>query len=195
MSSRKYDHEPTIGLLEFSSIARGIEVADQVLKQAEVRILFARPVSPGKYVLLFTGSVEDVTSSLRVGSEWGAQVLVDRLLLPAVHDTVLRALERPVSVPPLDAVGIVETYTVASALLAADAAVKAARVELIEIKLARGIGGKSYFTLTGEVSDVEAAVGAGGRLAAEGGRLLDTVVIPRPHDEMRDLLGRHDEDL
>ncbi|MFH0946132.1 MAG: BMC domain-containing protein [Planctomycetota bacterium] len=195
MSSKKYDHEPTIGLLEFSSIARGIEVADQVLKQADVRVLFARPVSPGKYVLLFTGSVDAVTSSLRVGAEWGAQVLVDRLLLPAVDEAVLRALERPVVVPPLDAVGVIETFTVASTLLAADAAVKAAEVKLIEIKLARGIGGKSYVTLTGEVSDVESAVGAGGRLAEEGGRLLETVVIPRPHDELRDLLGRHDEDL
>ena len=191
----KYTHEPTIGLLEFSSIARGIEVCDRVLKQASVNMLFARPVSPGKYVLLFTGSVDAVISSLRVGAEVGADLLVDQLLLPAVHNDVLAALERPVQVPTLDAVGVIETYTVASTLLAADAAAKMAHVHLIEIKLARGIGGKSYLTLTGEVSDVEAAVRAGGDLARSQGRLLETVVIPRPHQDLQDLLARHDEDL
>jgi len=188
-----YTHEPTIGLLEFSSIARGIRVCDQVLKQASIAVLIARPVSPGKYVLLFTGPVDDVLSSLRVGAETGADLLVDQLFLPAVDEQVLAALERPVQVPELDAVGVIETYTVASTLLAADAAVKTGSVRLIEIKLARGIGGKSYLTLTGEVSDVEAAVLAGGRLAE--GRLLETVVIPRPHQDLQDLLARHDEDL
>ncbi len=189
----RYAHQPTIGVLEFSSIARGIEAADRVLKEATVEVLFARPVSPGKYVLLFTGSVEDVTSSLRAGAEVGADSLVDQLRLPAVHEDVFRALERPIAVPELHAVGVIETCTVASTILAADAAAKKAAVRLIEIRLAQGIGGKSYVTLTGGVADVEAAVGAGAALAEEKGLLLRRVVIPRPHLGLRELFSRHDE--
>lgn len=190
-----YAHEPAIGLLEFSSIARGIEATDAVLKEATVRVLFGRPVSPGKYVVLITGSVEDVRSSLARGAASGRENLVDRLFLPGVHDGVLAALERPLVVPELDAVGILETFTVASTLGAADAAAKQAAVRLMEIRLARGIGGKSYVTLTGEVSDVEAAVDAGAAVAREQDLLLARVVIPRPNPGLRDVLARHDEPI
>lgn len=191
----RYDHEPTIGLLEFSSIARGIECTDQVLKQATVRVLFARPVSPGKYVLLFTGSVEDVTSSLRRGLETADSLLVDQLLLAAVDDQVFVALDRPVELGELDAVGVIETTSVAATILAADLAAKKATVRLLEIRLARGIGGKSYVTLTGEVSDVQAAVFAGADGARARDRLLETAIIPRPHSGMGEILSRHDDAL
>jgi len=190
-----YTHQPTIGLLEFASIATGIEACDRVLKEAVVDVLFARPVSPGKYVILFTGSVEDVRSSMRVGAELHPDHLVDRLVLAGVHDDVLRALTRPVEAPELDAVGVIETFTVASAIEAADAAVKRGSVALIELTLARGIGGKSFLTLTGEVSDVEAAVDAGAAGPIEAGLLLRKVVIPRPHPAMRDVLSRHEESI
>jgi len=57
-----------IGLLELCSVARGVEAADQVLKEARVEMLFSTPVQPGKYVLLFTGSVQDVHASAARGA-------------------------------------------------------------------------------------------------------------------------------
>lgn len=185
-------HEPTIGLLELDSIAAGIEVTDSLLKEATVRPLFARPFSPGKYAVLFTGSVEDVKSALRRGHEIGADAVLDAMILPSVADGVLEALDRPIEVPPLDAVGIVETLTIGAALRAADAAVKRGSVDLIELRLAQGIGGKSYFTLTGEVSDVETATLAGATPEQERGLLIRRVVIARPHPEMRHWLAQHE---
>ncbi|MFG0319831.1 MAG: BMC domain-containing protein [Planctomycetota bacterium JB042] len=193
MAASPYRHTGTIGLLEVASIATGIEVTDRVLKEATVEVPFARPVSPGKYVLLFSGSVDDVRSSLRVGAEVAGDHLIDRLFLAAVHDDVLAALTRPVEAPELDAVGVIETFTVASTLRAADAAAKEAAVTLIEVRLASGIGGKSYVTMTGEVSDVEDATLAGASGAEEAGLLLRRVVIPRPHEALREILSRHDE--
>ena len=61
----------------------------------------------------------------------------------------------------LDAIGVIETTTVASSILSADAALKTATVDLIDIRIANGLGGKSFFTVTGEVSDVRSAVMAG----------------------------------
>lgn len=189
------DHEPCVGLLELSSIASGIEIVDALLKEAEVRVLFARPFSPGKYAAAVTGPVDAVASSLRRGAELAGDALIESMFVPALDEAVLAALDRPVAVPDLDAVGIVETTTIASAIVAADAARKRATVELIELRLAQGIGGKSYFTLTGEVSDVEAATLAAAAVAADRNALVRRVVIPRPHESMRELLARHEEPL
>lgn len=188
-------HEPCVGLLELESIARGVECTDALLKEADVRVLFARPFSPGKYAVALTGSVAAVASSVRRGAEIAGDDLLDSLFLPSLDATVLAALERPVVVPELDAVGIVETKTLASAIGGADAAIKRATVTLIELRLASGIGGKSYFTLTGAVSDVEAATLAAASFADASGKLIRRVVIARPHPSLRELLARHDAPL
>lgn len=190
-----YAHEPTIGLLEFASIARGIECVDRVLKEALVRVLFSRPVSPGKYVVAFTGSVDDVDASLRAAEQLGADALVDRLFLPAVHESVLATLERPLVIPPLDAVGVVETATVASTLFAADVVAKTASVALFELQLAQGLGGKSFVSFCGPVDDVEVALDAGCAEAERRGLLIGRVLIPRAHEHLREVFERHDRPL
>jgi microcompartment protein CcmL/EutN len=177
---------PCIGVLELCSVARGIEVADAILWEAEVEMLFAEPVQPGKFVMLFTGSVQDVRSGLRRGAELAGSDLVDQLHLPQVHEQVEAALKRTGGTinGELDAVGIVETTTVASSVVAADAALKAASVDLLELRIANGLGGKSFFTLTGEVSDVRSSIASGARTAQEQGLLARDVVIPRPHPDL-----------
>jgi len=57
-------------------------------------------------------------------------------------------------------------------------------VDLIDFRIANGLGGKSFFTITGEVSDVRSSVAAGARSAQERGLLAREVVIPRPHPEL-----------
>lgn len=191
MKESGYAHEPTIGLLEFSSVARGVLVTDQVVKRAEVRVLFARFVSPGRYVTMFTGSVESVRSSLAIGVEVAQDALVDQLFIPAVHDGLLGALTVPVEVPELDAVAVVETSTIAAAIEAADAALKRSNIALIELRLARGLGGKSYFSMTGALAEIETSLAAASEVARKQGRLVETALIPRPHPDMTDVLGGH----
>ena len=75
------------------------------------------------------------------------------------------------------------------ALAAYDAAVKAADVTLFRIHVAMAIGGKGFLMLTGEVSDVEAAIEAGAREIARRGLLVGKVVIPRPEERLyRDVI-------
>jgi len=176
---------PAIALLELGSVARGIEVADAVLWEADVELLFSEAVQPGKYVLLFTGSVQALRSALKRGAEVASEALLDQMLIEQVHEQVLLGLSRRGKLNgTLDALGVVETGDVASALLAADAALKTATVDLLELRIANGLGGKSYFTLTGEVSDVRSSVMAGARTAAEKGQLVRDVVIARPHVDL-----------
>lgn len=177
---------PSIGLLELSSVARGVEVADSVLWSARVEMLFAAPVQPGKYVMLFTGSVQDVRSAAREGAETAAADLVDSLVIPQLHEQVIPMLRRNGGRihGEFDAIGVIETTTVASSIVACDTALKTASVDLIDLRIANGLGGKSFFLLTGEVSDVRSAVQAGARTASERGLLARDVVIARPHPEL-----------
>jgi microcompartment protein CcmL/EutN len=181
---------PCIGLLELASIAAGFETADALAWEAAVEIIDARAVSPGKFVILFTGTVEDTTSALRRGMETGADVLIDHLLIPNVEPTLLALMrgEHP-GASGLDAVGIIETLGVASTVRAADIASKTGSLELVGIGLAIGLGGKSYVTFTGPVPDVTSAVEAGAADAEAAGMLVRQVVIPRPHADMAKVLG------
>jgi microcompartment protein CcmL/EutN len=175
---------PAIGLVELNSIARGIIVMDAMLKKAPIKLIEAMPICPGKYMVLIAGEVSPVESSLKIGLEVGGNYVVDELFLPQVHQQVLPAILTLTEVGELDALGIMETFSIAASILAADAAAKAANITLIEIRLAKGLGGKAYVTLTGEIADVEAAVTAGTSLVAPKGLLLSQVIIPAPHDDL-----------
>ncbi len=176
---------PALGLFELESLARGVVVADALVKKAAVRIFMAEPVSPGKYLLVFSGPVAEVDESFREGAAVAGKVLIDQLYLPHVAEGVVAALSGDVRSADVDhAVGLVETHTVAAALLAADTALKRARVGLTHLQLAKGIGGKGWFTVSGEQHDVEAAL-EGAAAVLTPNLLVGTELIQRPHPELR----------
>ena len=180
---------PALGLIETTSIARGLVVADAMVKKAQVALAFARPVTPGKHVVIVAGEVAEVDEAMAEGARIAAQTLIDRLFLPQAHAALLRALAGGRRAAGLSALGIVETFSVAAALAAADAACKAAEVELAELRLADGLGGKAYFVVTSTLDLVEAAVAAAAR-ALEPGLLVTTEVIAAPHSDLTELLRR-----
>jgi microcompartment protein CcmL/EutN len=173
---------PAIALLEVDSIARGILVGDAIVKRAFVSIALAEPVSPGKYLLLFGGGVAEVEESLKAGVEVAGSTLLDKLFLPQAARRLLEALEGKFALGWGDSFGIVETHTVGSALLAADTALKRAEVWLRRLHLARGIGGKGYFVLSGPLHMIQTAVEAAAA-AIEPQLLKATEIIERPHPD------------
>jgi microcompartment protein CcmL/EutN len=173
-----------IGMVELTSIARGIETADVILKTAEVGIVVNRTICPGKYMVLFGGLVAAVKSSLEAAVKNGGHSIVDKFLIPNVHPSVFPALSGITAMPKLNALGVIEGFSVAGIIEAADAAAKAANVELIEIHAAMAIGGKGFVTLTGDVAAVQAAVDAGASLVEKRGLLVNKVVIPSPRPEI-----------
>jgi microcompartment protein CcmL/EutN len=173
-----------LGLIELSSIARGVVVADVLCKKAPVNVVRSAPVSPGKFVILMIGGVADVTEAFHAGIDAAAHTLLDRLLLPQAHEQLPAVISREPISAPIDSVGVVETFTVASAVLGADAACKAADITLLEMRLGQHIGGKGYFTFTGTLDSVEAAVDAA-RRALDGALLCATEIIAAPHEDLR----------
>ncbi len=183
---------PCIGLIELASIARGIETADAVLKQAAIDLVVARPTSPGKYLLLVTGEVEEVREALARGLERAGDHLVDEALIPSVTPEIFEALRAEGIEGEIEALGIIETFSVVSAIVAADRAAKAATVRLLRLALANGLGGKSYLLMEGGVADVESAVAVGAQWPRERGLLVSEVVIAQPHPELRPHLDGQD---
>jgi microcompartment protein CcmL/EutN len=178
---------PALALIESNSIARGVVIADALVKKAHVTILQTHPVSPGKHVTVFAGEVAEVEEALAAGTAAAAATLVDRLFLPYAHAQLAPLVAGERRPPPgggHDSVAIVETFTLAATIAAADAAAKAAEVTLLEMRLGQGIGGKAYFTMTGALDAVEAAAAAG-RAAVEAGLLAAVELIPAPHADLR----------
>lgn len=181
---------PALGVLELSSIARGMVVADAAMKRAPSLLLVSRPVSSGKHLLMMRGRVAEIDESMRAARELaceGVSALIDSLELAYADEQLWRFLDAPVVArawePDTESVAIVETATVCAALEAADAARKTAPVVLRDMRLAIGIAGKAFFTFTGTLADVEAAAEAAAERA--GGRLLELRCIARPADELR----------
>ncbi len=173
-----------IGLVEFASIAQGIDGCDIMLKTANVELLVAKTICPGKYIVLVAGDTSAVQQSVAAGVELGAETVVDQFVIPNVHSTIIPAISCANVVPEIKAIGIIETFSVASLIEAADKAVKTGEVDPLRLHLAFGIGGKSYTIVTGEVAAVKSAVEAGSAVAADKGLLVRKVVIPRPHQQL-----------
>ncbi|OGF15230.1 MAG: hypothetical protein A2W00_06470 [Candidatus Eisenbacteria bacterium RBG_16_71_46] len=175
-----------IAAIETSSIAQGTVVGDAMVKTAEVNLVLATSISPGKYWVLIGGEVAPVRAAFQRGLEVAADTLLDSLFIPQVHAMVLPALQGVAAGADDDALGVIETLTASAAIVAADHAAKAAAVTLRDLRLANGLGGKGVLFLTGDVSDVQAAVEAGRAEALRKGLLARSVVIPRLHRQMKD---------
>ena len=173
-----------IGIIETSSIAKGFLIADTVLKTANVEILINRTICPGKYMVLIGGDVDAVNSSVEAGVRAGAHTVVDHFVIANVHPAVFPAISGVAHLPELKALGVVESFSVASIIEAADAAVKSTPIQLVCIHLAMAIGGKGWVSMTGDVASVEEAVEVAAGVIQRKGLLVEKVVIPAPRPDI-----------
>ena len=180
---------PALGIIELSSIARGVVVADAVVKRAPTLLLASRPVSSGKHLVILHGGVAEVGESMSIACELAAAVAIDTLENPMLAEPVWSFVHEPVDGggwsddAEAESVAIVETTTVCAAIAAADAAVKAADIVLRDARLATGIGGKAFFTMTGPLPAIQAAADAA--RAAAGDRLAGLEIIASPAGDIR----------
>ena len=175
----------TIGCIELNSVAVGMHTADEMVKAADVELVVARPTCPGRYLVVVTGDTGSVTSALETGRAVGGEMIVDWFVLPSVHTDVIPALNGTTLRGNINALGIIETCTTASCIVAADAAAKAGQVELIEIRFAAGLAGKAFVVMTGDVGSVQASVCAGVEGVGDSGPVLSHVVIPSPSEGLK----------
>ncbi len=77
-----------IGIVETSSIAKGFEIADTLLKAANVRLIVNRTICPGKYMVIIGGEVDAVNSSIEAGLRVAAHTTVDHFVIANLHPSV-----------------------------------------------------------------------------------------------------------
>lgn len=179
--------DPALGIIDFSSVATGIEAGDAMVKASPLGSLYAGTVHPGRYLVLVSGDTASVEVAMGVGRDRGGKEVLGWVFLPDVHRSVAEAIAAGASEADLseEALGIIETTTVSSVIRAADAGVKAANVRLSALAMADGLGGKGYLLFSGTVAEVEAAVAAGTDRVGEDATLVRAVVVPQLHPEMR----------
>jgi len=132
---------PALALIELSNVAVGILTGDAMVKVAPISVLKAGTVHNGKYLILIGGSVASVEEAYYKGLATGLEQVIDKVLLPDVHNNVNEAVLGKRSNCTDEALGVFETSSVAATIQSADAAVKSTRVNIIEIRLADDIGG------------------------------------------------------
>ena len=173
-----------LGMIELTSIPAGVQAGDAMLKAAAVELVTAQPVCAGKYIVLVTGEAAAVRESVEAGKLSGGEKLVDSMFVANIHPQVPRAINACTEIGRVASVGVIEVFSLCAAVLAADAAAKAADVRLMEVRLGRGLGGKSFIALTGEIASVQAAIDAARAVEGTAGLMNDSVVIPAPHPDM-----------
>jgi len=172
-----------LGMIEFKTVASGITATDIMLKTADVEVVQANPVCPGKYLATIIGEISAVKAAIEAAEKYNSAMLIDKFILGNPHETVQPAICGALSVNKKGAIGILETFTASSAVVAADTAAKTALVDLVEIRLAKGMCGKSYIILTGSVSSVTAAIERA-KSGVEDGIFLDSSVIAGPDERL-----------
>lgn len=179
---------PALGLLEFDSITAGIVAGDAMAKSSPVSSLYAGSVHPGRYLVLVGGDTAAVEIALESG---GTDNLVDSLFLAGVHPSVVASMaaQGPGAAVDGDALGIVETSSSATAIIAADAGVKAAHVSLLCLRLADDLGGRAYCLFSGTAANVDEAVEQAVGATEHREKLVGSTVISQLHQEMRDNLA------
>ena len=177
-----------IGMVEYKTVSTGIQAADLMLKTADVEILEAQVVCPGKYIVLITGDLSAVNASVEASKTQYPQQMIDSFVLGNPHESIFSAIYGASEIEEVKALGVLETFSAASIIVAADAAAKTSLVELIELRIAKGMCGKSYLMLTGEVAAVEAAIERAKSVTAKDGMFLDSSVIAHPDAQIRNAI-------
>ncbi len=178
----------SIGMIEMTSIGIGHMVQDEMLKAADVKLLIGRTICSGKYIVIVAGDVGATRAAVQAGLDIAPDGVIDHILIPNVHPDVFAAMGQAVplttSGAEIPSLGIIETFSAASALEAADVAAKTANISLFRIHVAMAIGGKGFIMMSGTVADCRAAVDAGAEVVKAKGLLVSKVVIPRPSREV-----------
>ena len=173
-----------IGMVEYLTVSTGVVAADAMVKTADVEILEAQTVCPGKYIVIISGELSSVRAAVDASKAMCEEKLIDSFVLGNPHESIFSAIYGATNLGEVDALGVLETYSAASIIVAADTAAKTAAVDLIELRIAKGMCGKSYMFITGSVASVTAAIERTKSQIEENGFFLDSSIIAKPDEKL-----------
>jgi microcompartment protein CcmL/EutN len=175
---------PAIAMIELGSVAAGAFAADKMVKRSPVELLRAGTVQPGKFLILIGGGTAEVEESYREGMLAAPNEILDEVLLPRVHQHVVKAIDGARSYDSYDSLVVLETSNVSAILRATDAAAKGAAVDVAELRLANGLDGRGIAILTGELTDVETAAEIAVQCLAGRNVTLCHSIVSNVHEQL-----------
>ena len=174
-----------IGIVEYKTVSAGVVAADAMVKTSDISVIEAQTVCPGKYIIIVTGDLSAVDAAVNTARVQHGEQLISSFVLGNPHESIFPAIYGATEIEEVSALGVLETYDAASMVVAADEAAKTAIVDLVEIRLARGMCGKSYMMITGEIAAVQAAIERAKQTVGQEGMYLDSSVIAHPDAQIR----------
>jgi ethanolamine utilization microcompartment shell protein EutL len=126
-----------------------------------------------------------VKESFIEGLHRGEESIIDSVFLPDVHAEVYNAILGERLLCKHEALGVIETETVAAIIESVDAGIKGAAVSILELRLADGYAGKGFSLLNGKIEDVEAAVDIALDRISNRSQIIFHRIIPSVHPELR----------
>jgi len=174
---------PAIAIIELSDIASGMFVTDKMVKRSPISLLKSGIISQGRYLVMIGGSTAAVDEAYDEGSFWGKDSIIDRVTLPDIHPQLHDAVLGERNTGNAGAMAIIETSTVSCNVRAAELALKATPINLVEISIAASpLAGKGVSVFRGELHDIEAAVDIAVSFLRQAGMVFSYRIIPAPHD-------------
>ncbi|MHC1750196.1 MAG: BMC domain-containing protein [Cellulosilyticaceae bacterium] len=174
----------SIGAIEFRSISKGIEVANEMVKKVSVEIIYLKTVCPGKFVVMVTGDEGEITETVTYGKKLGEGYIIDSFVIHAVNDAIISGFRNKyISKDAHEAIAIFETNKVCAGIKALDKTLKASDVQLVKVQLAFAIGGKFVFIVTGTLSSVMYGTEAAKKILRPND-ITNVSIIPSPSIEL-----------
>ncbi len=145
----------SLGAIEFRSIAKGIEVSNEMVKKSYVEICYFKSICPGKFLIIVSGNEAEVNDAISFGMEHGGKFTVDSFVIHNIHPQIIQALKHKYEKSEnINAIGIMETNKVCAGLKALDHALKSSSISIVKLQVAFGIGGKCVYIVAGELSSL-----------------------------------------
>jgi microcompartment protein CcmL/EutN len=173
-----------IGIAEFKSIAKGVEMLDMMTKRAAVKIVDNRAICVGKFFVIISGDVADVSAAIDAVTENSGPELVGAKVIPSLADGVAEKINAQIDTTDIGAIGIVETKDINTGLYCANYIKKSSQVTILRISIQFGMGGKAVVLFTGDVASVNNGIEVAKEKAHDSEKIIAAVAIPSPSKEL-----------
>lgn len=152
----------SIGAIEFKSIAKGIEISNEIVKKSLVEVLYLKSICPGKFLIIISGDTSYVNEAIDYGIAKGCNYIVDSFIINVINEEIINGLKHKYKkLKNISSIGILETNKVCSGLKALDKTLKSSDVTLIKLQLSFAIGGKLVYIVSGDLSSLEYGINEG----------------------------------
>lgn len=178
-----------LGIIEFRSVSKGIEVGDLLSKECNIELLFFKIICPGKFLIILSGDVESVNIAVEKSKFYGKEFLIDLNILTSVHEDIIKAIKRNYKETTIKALGIFEGTNIVCAIIALDKAMKTAEVDVVKLSLGFTAGGKGIFVITGSESNVEEAMLKAAEVV-EDKRIVNISILKAPQQQIKDMIKK-----